>query len=113
MMSAAKFELCKELFEITNWEGEKGCSTAQVWTNERFIYVPYYGLSYLLRKLQEYHPELGYNGVEWWAEDIVSETLAKSDTPEDAVCELAIRLSKKKMSSEEELEYQRGAEGAA
>ena len=97
MSQVASRELCKELYELSGWDG----------TDEQYHvgmaeYCPAYDLGYLLRKLPAKIPfsdgEITLRVEIWWAGGwyahygIYDWKAAIADTPEDAACKLAIEL---------------------
>jgi len=116
-MNTANLELCKELYELSAWE-EEG---AELWClairgDEKFAPAlphfigsfPSYSLGFLLRNLPAYLDERKYASLgsinldvvdnRMWAcgYGVMAPAVLKqyADTPEDAVCKLAIELFK-------------------
>jgi hypothetical protein len=105
-MSYAEALLSKELFELSDWEGEGehfGHYTKDEWIET----TPKYSLGYLLRKLPHKHnggvlviaacntDEWCAQYFSWWHEDMKAKSeVLVADTPEDAACRLAIELFK-------------------
>ena len=88
-MNTASLELCKELFELSGWDGtayEHELLNGKHYTRtlpvkemthfDQNTYIPAYDLGYLLRKLPP--------------------SIQRADTPEDAASKLAIELFKQK-----------------
>ena len=116
-MNVASLELCKELFGLSGWEDTyfvyQSSVVANIFPREQannmgFGYpnLPAYGLGYLLRKLPKNISDIDF--VYWhtlnrtrdgWETAYEAVDLDKysceADTPEDAVCKLAIELFKK------------------
>jgi len=96
----ASLELCRELYELSGWEGDKD------WRHEPK--APAYDCGYLLRKLpysvlDEYQSKVygvklkataSGGWVAWYGEIGQSTEMYfnSADTPEDAICSLAISL---------------------
>lgn len=122
-MHITSLELCKELYELSGWEGYDrwymtgpdgrviGTATPRIFKHDRDYAagyrttVPAYDLGYLLRKLPSIAIEAKFAQVlklgekrymAWVAndEDGYDETEAIADTPEDAACKLCISLLK-------------------
>jgi len=113
MTNVASLELCKELYELSGWdETEKwhdGYCDEPAWfyidnitpTNKD---TPAYDLGYLLRKIGDRHIRLErpYDsgqpvnrwGATYYDGTIDGYLIEADDTPEDAVCRLAIELIK-------------------
>ena len=116
MSEVASLDLCKELYKLSGWETEDwydldpdGKPEEYLATTEDKIdennYVPAYSAGYLLRKLQDLSPSGEYVGLSadnkpkgsWFACFSTDHSIgdgAYSDTPEDALCKLAIELFK-------------------
>lgn len=116
-MNVASLELCKELYELSGWENTDGLwytdtwgntkvgSLARIRRNPRPTYSAY-DLGYLLRKLQDLEGLAVYrchhqdNSWNWSAQCDDEESVINAsyfhyaDTPEDAICKLAIELFK-------------------
>lgn len=113
-IDVASYKFCEVLYELSGWSGPHwwyrlhGASKTPIVFHLRSIPqendIPAYDLGYLLRKLplqiKSESLELVVYGGHWeaaytksrrslWGEDIGSHA---SDTPEDAVCSLAIEL---------------------
>lgn len=104
MSEVASLELCKELYELSGWidPSQNGYSHVPG--------APYYSLGYLLRKLavvqmitlRYVHSgyRLSLDSPEWYDKwicflpDTRQGDYIVADTPEDAVCKLAIELWK-------------------
>lgn len=102
-MNVASRKLCEELYKLSGWHD------GSAWTDTRdpkhaISNYPKYNLGYLLRKLPGI-PEVKRRAGRKWAavcrigavEDgkIADKTAwTRADTPEDAVCKLAIELFK-------------------
>lgn len=107
-MNTASPELCKELYELSGWEPDEYLDreTGYVYEDDDGWTWPAYSLGHLMRKLpptanQErylqlihadensvYEKDTWYCGYTGYSGNL--DTLA--DTPEDAVCQLAIKL---------------------
>lgn len=90
MSDVASLDLCKELYEVSEWEADAF----------RDGITPAYDLGYLLRKLPvhisiESHATLDGKGSRWYkAVDNSAEESCRAVTPEDAAAKLAIELFK-------------------
>lgn len=119
-MNVASIELCKELYELSEWQGgeydycrnkgEEWDAWNQSDQHERSYpgferSVPAYDLGYLLRQFPQNIATYVYNAFDenghlhWRASDGVIDFIkpkfeATADTPEDAVAKLAIELFK-------------------
>lgn len=119
-MNVASLELCKELYELSGWDGTHIFYDAEndpVESKRALIMhptknCPAYELGYLLRKLPTDIEEAQFVNVgtadekePWVAEYSPSLTVktiyAFADTPEDAACKLAIKLFKNGILSQE------------
>lgn len=96
-MDVASLELCKELYELSGWEGSIGLRYLTRFDDEHGVYT----LGFLLRKLpREYDDamlQIRANDKSWSASytvlgDPYSDVESKADTPENALCALAIEL---------------------
>ncbi len=120
MMNIARLDLCKELYELSGWaqslyehellSGEHYTTTLPRKAMEHSsqnIYIPAYDLGYLLQKLGNRHVELkrpysNSEPINRWScmafyddgEELPAYLIESADTPEDAVCKLAIELFK-------------------
>lgn len=116
-MNVASLELCKELYELSEW-GADGVRVAKyrkngflvTWGYMRLMKgeIPAYDLGYLLRKLPAQFGKRGSNSAEclrlakdkdrylagYIGVDLVWGFPCEADTPEDAACKLAIELFK-------------------
>jgi hypothetical protein len=118
-MDRASLELCKELYELSGWDGTEAKYVNAAHNDPQeytqlvgdidgggyYRVIPAYDLGYLLRKLpsrieHDYPNDLEItkeDDEKYWAayshvdDDIISES---GDTPEDAACKLAIELFK-------------------
>lgn len=120
-MNVASLENCRELHELSGWGESTFCyktvltgdelefraisltKDADVGANARFL-CPAYDLGYLMRKLEGYDVSLSYSN-QWrrwtaWGHD--NQYSQHADTPEDAVCKLAIELFKQNILTKEE-----------
>jgi hypothetical protein len=112
----ASLELCKELFKVSGWDGTYFLytKTGRLSTiASMFAYkpLPAYDLGYLLRKLP-YKTDLRQLRNAWSASysnntyrrygDGRRDAYAKADTPENAVCQLAIELFKQNILTKEQ-----------
>lgn len=94
-MNVASLELCRELYELSAWEGES--HPLHGYEDEQGKHIPYYTLGYLLRKLVNVEvsvfgdPVFGMNQVR--ASDRSGHSSIAS-IPEDAAAKLAIELFK-------------------
>lgn len=138
-MSVASLELCRELHELSGWDGTLAVyeQTAGIpigepyiaypelekrwglWGTQEFkVQTPAYDAGYLLRKLPHFVPSKVYEGkhadlwlrkdyamdtgedkyLAWYfvngIQDVESDFGESGDTPEDALCKLAIELFK-------------------
>lgn len=104
-MNTASLELCKELFEISGWNEDLEWHINRKPPAAEFSRIaPAYELGYLLRKLtSDLHGKLDniqvdYNCVDWRAYFKMDfgkdEMFTNADTPENALCKLAIELFK-------------------
>lgn len=110
-MNVASLELCKELYELSGWDYTGLCyaENKQGWflesgnvfdnygAEKQWGCVAAYDLGYLMRKLPKYYAV--WRNTETWKVNYVTEALRlesdiDADTPEDAVCRLAIELFK-------------------
>ncbi len=116
-MNVATLELCKELYELSEWDSSYFNHYYGRPKDHSIVYslkgalaqsdsVPAYDLGYLLRKLL---PEYGkitltndHGHDQWWATDVIGHAVFKANTPEDALCKLAIELFKRKIIKPEE-----------
>lgn len=131
MSHVASLELCKELYELSDWEDTRddwykqdgygadlvpSTTSAQFGTHERFELFPAYDLGYLLRKLPDdvrraddvpYGLTLHKLGDRdfhlnyWWFDDCLYSDLEPVATPEDAATKLAIELFKQGVLTKE------------
>lgn len=99
-MNVASLEPSEELFELSEWVDPE--------ENRRHIPgAPFYSLGYLLRKLQIYYPQIIWTHDKYWDAGVdLGESHPERDypifrakgfyanTPENAVCKLAIELFK-------------------
>lgn len=112
-MTTASLELCKELYELSGWDDTYGelSPKGHWWPRGEFLEfhtgskekpTPAYDLGFLLRKLEK---ELTFSislhnifqGKKGWTTSYQLGALVEpvvADTPEDAVCKLAIELFK-------------------
>lgn len=97
-MNVASLELCKELYELSGWKtgGDKPTWNGRKGVNS----APAYDLGYLLRKLP-YHGVISGQGT--FRQASCSGYIASSDTPEDALAQLAIELHKQGVLTSERL----------
>lgn len=110
-MEVANIDLCKELYELSAWLGDTEYNYNGVTLSSgKLDSIPAYTLGYLLRKLPNYveywdggnesgYLELAHFSKYWscgYSDDNEKKSLAVHlcDTPEDAVCKLAIELFK-------------------
>lgn len=105
-MNVASLKLCKELYEVSGWDGthkhygkmESGNYIATCGLFEKHQECPAYDAGYLLRKLPALDFEMYRNANDnvWHA--IANERFQGiADTPEDALAQLAIELFKQKV----------------
>lgn len=96
-MNRADLELCKELYGLSGWEPLKELDGVKVQGR-----LPEYDCGYLLRKLPS-RWWLKYRGTDYVAkwDDRVNEQFAYANTPENALCELAIKLFKQNILEKE------------
>jgi len=120
-MTTANLELCKELYELSGWEPPKVGDHYLIWKrfqkgnfpsltlvfgSDKSHICPTYDLGYLLRKLPNevtskkiggYHYFYLHHGKNSWVAYFgqdATEFIADSDSPENAVAQLAIQLIK-------------------
>jgi hypothetical protein len=106
MSYVASLELCRELYELSGWQGtgdyfgveqKKDIVTENlIMRGNRIIVAPAYDLGYLLRKLCR-HNHFVVNLMDLqnrWVADAGGFGTGQADTPEDAACKLAIELFK-------------------
>lgn len=114
MTDVASLELCKELYELSGWQdtdfnwAEQVSNTQVIYgpvNEESWDWAPAYDLGYLLRKLPV-KIKMEHRIGKRWAVTLSRgeiqpdnsikklEIYADADTPEDAVCKLAIELIK-------------------
>lgn len=117
-MNVASLELCKELYELSGWDGTDFLYSHAQWVQDgsvmhRYRLIKYratrrkdpmnvsaYDLGYLLSRLPRTHSGVGFclwasGAIEWSAEYDGHERFeALAKTPEDAACKLAIELFK-------------------
>lgn len=115
-MSTASLKLCKELYDLSGWgsgtllkdQGDIVNRWHQSWVEEEIEMVsPAYDLGYLLRKLPgkikrerlRLEPRLQWvDDAKWWVAHYVDGSLVRfnvtDESPEDALCKLAIELFK-------------------
>lgn len=92
-MNTASLELCKELYELSGWEGEEDVyRQAEPGEEDENVVCPAYSAGYLLRKLPKDETTYGFKLGKWYAQYQAAPVFA--DTPEDALCKLAIELFK-------------------
>ncbi len=94
-MQVADSELCRKLFVLSGWsDPDKNPEVSEYAYTERGEPIPRYDLGYLLRKL----PEATYLNKPYegnlWSCGYNMEFIGEADTPENAVCKLAIELWK-------------------
>jgi hypothetical protein len=103
-MNVASIENCKRLYKLSGWNKPTDVTLpttyyaedgevygAESWNHEDFIF-PAYDAGYLLRKLDGFDVRLLYSNtwMRWSA--FADEQPELADTPEDALCLLAIQL---------------------
>jgi len=112
-MNVASLKLCKELYELSGWANANDGLKWHTQTSPPAFghgsyktehMFPLYDLGYLLRKLPPIITLKSRAGGRWYARcfrgKIVDSSIKKfdfgclADTPEDALCELAIKLVK-------------------
>lgn len=105
-MFVASLELCKELYELSGWNDAKELRQEIYFDHDSLVNNAYtvcrYDLGYLLRKLpNKLDGPINYwfslsvgNSGEWLTLYDGTTHLALADTPENAVCQLAIELIK-------------------
>lgn len=109
-MNVASLEFCKELYELSGWDGTyflytKNGRVSTVASMFAHKPTPAYDLGYLLRKMPEVRLETWHNGhvvIKHFTSNGVPEKLerlgkhvtSEADNPEDAACKLAIELFK-------------------
>lgn len=119
-MNVASLELCKELYQLSGWIGTYGYwdTDAKVWATTDLdgaaVESPAYDLGYLLRKLpptikasknDSAFLTLGAIHTRNWiiSYKTVADTIypkdcyGEADTPENALCQLAIELIKQRI----------------
>lgn len=134
MSNVASRDLCKELYELSGWDGtlirhgsptrmidavmfvrtvydkfvglyesSVGCDECEGEHAYGFATMPAYDLGYLLRKLPHFidisqlsggYTPNGWAAIKRLSQDFPFDAEARADTPEDALCQLAIELFK-------------------
>ena len=104
MSEVASLKLSKELFELTKWgdtiqnylyDGRLMIGELTT-TDNKLLYIPAYDLGYLIRKFSHY-TEIDTICMAAYYPNSGSPIYAAADTPEDACCELLIKLIKEKV----------------
>ena len=102
MSRTTSLELSKKLYEVSGWEGESHPDHG--FEDDDGNRIPYYTLGYLIRKLpkqispknriRDLHIRPNYRGYDWcmYYGDFTFDFVTGADTPEDALCKLAISL---------------------
>lgn len=104
MSIVARFENCRELFELSGWSwaptyyqvfnGEPRIVEILLGRPKKEVHTPAYELAYLMRKLPT-GSIVWSKGDDNWAA-MYAEEIQEADTPENAACKLAIALWKQR-----------------